>query len=151
MYKKILVCLDGDQHSEAILPFIKSLAERFHSKVLLLNVISLPQLLPSGGWNELEEKCSGDFTLLEAEAAIYLEKIAEACQTEGIDVDCVLVEGNIEESVLAGVRTWGIDLIALAVHDRKALSRFFAKHTADCIIRKSGVPVLIFCPDHVSV
>ena len=41
MFKKILVCLDGSQLAEQILPYVEAHASRFGSKVILLQVVGL--------------------------------------------------------------------------------------------------------------
>ena len=42
MFEKVVVCLDGSELAEQILPYVTEEAMHFGSKVVLLQVISLP-------------------------------------------------------------------------------------------------------------
>jgi nucleotide-binding universal stress UspA family protein len=150
VFENILVCLDGSDLSEAILPPVTAIAERFHSKVVLLNVILVPTVLASLGKTEIEPSESTQLTESEEKAYDYLEDIAETWRKKGLDVECATVEGTIEESIITYARTYKIGLIALTTHDRGALSRLIVKSTTDFVLRKSGIPVLAICPDNVS-
>ena len=44
MYKTILVPLDGSSRAERILPHIEDLAQQFHSRVVLLQVVSVEMM-----------------------------------------------------------------------------------------------------------
>jgi nucleotide-binding universal stress UspA family protein len=150
VFENILVCLDGSRLSEAILPPVAAIAERFHSKVTLLSVIIVPSVLAGLGKTEIEPSESTQPTESEEKAYDYLEDIAETWREKGLDVECATVEGTIEESIITYARTYKIDLIALATHDRGVLSRLFVKSTTDFVLRKSAIPVLAICPDNAS-
>jgi nucleotide-binding universal stress UspA family protein len=149
VFENILVCLDGSRFSEAILPPVVAIAERFHSKVVFLNVIIVPSVLAGFGKTEIEPSESTQFTESEDRARDYLETIAETWREKGLDVECATVEGTIEESIITYARTYKVGLIALTTHDRGALSRLIVKSMTDFVLRKSGIPVLAICPDNV--
>jgi nucleotide-binding universal stress UspA family protein len=142
--------LDGSKLSEAILPPVTAIAERFHSKVVLLNVIVVPSVLTGLGKTEIEPSESTQLTESEEKVYDYLETIAKTWREKGLDVECATVEGTIEESIITYARTYKIGLIALATHDRGALSRLIVKSTTDFVLRKSGIPVLAICPENVT-
>jgi nucleotide-binding universal stress UspA family protein len=150
VFENILVCLDGSRLSEAILPPVLAIAGRFNSKVVLLHVIVAPGILEGLGKTELEPADSIPLTGPEEKVDDYLENIAETWRGKGLDVECVTVEGTIEESIITCARTYEIGLIALATHDRGALSRLIVKSTTDFVLRKSKVPVLAVCPENVT-
>lgn len=151
MIENILVCLDGSKRGEAILPLVAELAEKFGSKVVLLNVIVVPTVLAGFGKTEIEPTQSTQFSEQEEEANYYLESIARTLREKGLDVECVTVEGTIEESIITYARTYEIGLIALATHCRSGLSRFILGSTTESILRKSGIPVLAICPHDTPV
>lgn len=151
MIDRILVCLDGSRLSEVILPIVAEVAKRFCSKVVLLNVIVVPTALAGLGKTEIETTRSIQFTAREEKAYNYLESIAETWREKGLDVECVTVEGTIEESIITYARTYEISLIALVTHGRAGLGRFLPGSTAETVLRKSGIPVLAICPDKTSL
>jgi len=148
VFENILVCLDGSYLSEAILPSVIALAEHFHSKIVLLNVIVVPSVLAGLGKTEIEPGDSARLTESEEKAYDYLDDIAETWREKGLNVECATVEGTLEESITTYAKTYEIDLIALTTHDRGALSRLIVKSTTDFVLRKSGIPVLVICPDN---
>ncbi len=151
MFENILVCLDGSMLSEAILPLVAEIAGHFGSKVTLLNVIIVPTVLSGLGKTEIEPSESTQLLESEEKAYDYLEDITETWREKGLDVECATVEGTLEESIITYARTYKIGLIALATHDRGALSRLILKSTTDFVLRKSGIPVLAICPDNARV
>lgn len=146
MFKNILVCLDGTKFSEAIIPIVAELAMHFRSKIILLNVIIVPSLLVRVGKTELEPKQSTEISKGEEEAARYLDFTARTLMERGLDVDCAIVEGTVEESIIACARTYNANLIALASHNRCRLIRFILGSITDFIQKKAGIPVLSINP-----
>jgi nucleotide-binding universal stress UspA family protein len=147
MIESVLVCLDGSKLSEAILPLAAELAKQFGSKVVLLNVIVMPTVFADLGKTELEPTQSTQFSEQEKEANYYLESIARTLRDKELDVECVTVEGTIEESIITYARAYGISLIALATHGRSGLSKLILGSTTEFVLRESGIPVLAICPD----
>ena len=146
MIKNILVCLDGSKPSEAILPLVIELANKFGSKVVLLNVIVVPTVLAGFGKTVVEPIRSNGLSEQEEPIDHYMESLAKSLGETGLDVKCVTVKGTIEESIVTYAKTYDINLIALATYGRSRLSRFFLGSTAELVLRKSGIPVLAICP-----
>jgi|WetSurMetagenome_2_1015567.scaffolds.fasta_scaffold35752_4 nucleotide-binding universal stress UspA family protein len=151
MITNVLVCLDGTELGEAILPLAADIAERFSSKIVLLNVIFKPFHVRGIEKAEIVVKQSAWIPENEEKVDNYLEQFAEILRKRSLDVECVTIEGTIEESIITYARTYKIGLIALATHDRSSLSRMFLGSTTDFVIRKSGIPVLVLCPDNSPV
>jgi nucleotide-binding universal stress UspA family protein len=141
MFENILVYLDGRGESEKVLPFVAQLAGRFGSKVILLNVIVIPPVLSGWGKPELEPEESELVRDSEVNNS-YLDSVAGTLRKNGLDVECVTVQGPLEDSILACARASGSSLIALAAHDHGFLNRLIIGSTAGVIFRKSGIPVL---------
>ncbi len=147
MFENILVCLDGTKFSEAIIPFVAELAMHFRSKIVLLNVIIVPSLLVRVGKAELEPNQSTEILECEEETARYLDDTARKLIEKGLDVDCVIVEGIVEESIIACATKYEASLIALARHNRCKFMRVILGSITDYIQRKAGIPVLSINPE----
>jgi nucleotide-binding universal stress UspA family protein len=141
MFEKILVYLDVPGAGGTILPLIAQLAGRFDSKVVLLNVIVVQPIVAVLGKTEIEPVDSEELPESE-EADSYLNRIAEAWRKQGLNVECVTIEGTIEESIITYARTFQISLIAFAVRDRSIFNRFTVGSASGIVFRKSGIPVL---------
>jgi nucleotide-binding universal stress UspA family protein len=148
-FGNILVCLDGSSAGEAIIPYAAALAGQFKSKVVLLKVNVLPALLAGLGETEIEPDDSSEPDNSEEDTSYYLERIAGPLREGGLDVECVIITGPLEESIIAFARIFGVGLIAMSTRDRGIVSRFVSRSTTDFILRKSGIPVLAICPDNI--
>jgi nucleotide-binding universal stress UspA family protein len=141
MFENILVYLDGQGLNEGILPFVALLAGHFNSKVVLLHVIIVPTVHLGLGKTELEPLLPEQQPDSGVEN-LYLDGIAEPLRKNGLNVECVTVEGPLEESILTCARTFHINLIAISTHDYGILNRLIIGSTAGIIFQKSGIPVL---------
>lgn len=147
MIGNILICLDETGLSESILPLAVEIAERFGSKIALLNVLIVPLHFSGIGKTEVVVKQSTWVSKREKEVDNYLERIAEPLKKRGLDVECVTIEGTLEDSIITYARTYEVGLIAMASHGRSGLNRFISGSSTESVLRKSGIPVLAICPD----
>ncbi|MCS7047136.1 MAG: universal stress protein, partial [Gemmataceae bacterium] len=83
---------------------------------------------------------------LTAEAQSYLEQVADRVRGQGVKVGTELV---IEEQAGVGILNAAkppVELIALATHGRRGLSRLLLGSVADKVIRGATVPVFVQPP-----
>lgn len=146
MFNKILVCLDGSKLNETILPFVAGLAERFGSKILLLHVLIVPTLLGGLGRAEIDPGWSMEISEYQEKVASYLKSTADPLLERGLDVECIIVEGAVEESIIACAKAYEVGLIALVTHGHSGLSRLVMGSATDSILMKLGAPVLLINP-----
>ena len=154
MFKKILICLDGTKLAEQILPYAE-LASLCGGKAVLLQVLelskafppaSMPAFAPTYFSNEqVELQVEG----LENEAEGYLDLQAKKLREDGIDVDCVVLEGIPGEAIINYAESNGVDLIAIATHGRGGLGRVAFGSVADFVLKKAGRPVLLIRPKRI--
>jgi nucleotide-binding universal stress UspA family protein len=151
MFENILVCIDDTGKSEAVVPVVAKLTKRLGSKLYLLNVIIRPTLFYHAGKPEIgPEKVTG-ISEREEQAADYLQQIATPLLKKGLDVECITVEGTVEESIVACAERYKVGLIALVRRERGSLGRLIFGSVSDYVLRKSGVPVMLINPDIASL
>jgi nucleotide-binding universal stress UspA family protein len=151
MFKKILVCLDGCDLAEQILPYAKEQAKAFKSTVVFVHVTPQPVLGTPGIPGEPGYPLQTKSMLLEmgkemVSADKYLDKLARSFNKSGIRTKYEILEGMPGESIVNYARANKIDLIALVTHGRSGLGRVILGSTADFAIRESGLPILILRP-----
>jgi nucleotide-binding universal stress UspA family protein len=100
-FKHILIALDGSAEAETVLPYIRSFAMKFNSKVLL---VSVPEGSESEGYSDTVKQ--------------YLEGIAEILREEGIEVSTHFTGSGPARTILAVGQDENVDLIMLASHGR---------------------------------
>jgi len=149
MFNKILVCLDGSELAEKVLPFAVEQAVRFDSELVLLRVVSEPYLIGLGlpgmpgipidaarvEKQEMDEK---------AEAIKYLKSLAEKIRNENkLQVSCFSTIGPAGQTIVEYCDKHKIELVALTTHGRTGPGRVILGSVADHVIRQSGLPILL--------
>ena len=151
MFKKILVCLDGSKLSEEIIPYVAEEAKCI-GKVMMLSVLSIPQVdLPLGvpgapGATMRTESMLKEYAREVAEAPAYLEKQAKKLRDKGVDVECVVLQGSAGELIVKYAKENKVELVALATHGHSGLRNVVFGSTAEHVLRKVGLPVLLITP-----
>jgi nucleotide-binding universal stress UspA family protein len=151
MLEKILVCLDGSELAEAILPLVTDLAKRLGSKVILLRVLVKPTWFSGLGETVIEPRQSIETSECEVNIDAYLERVARLLWEKGLDVECESIEGPIGESIVTYAKANEVSLIALATHGHGRLKKLALGSIADFVLRKSGIPVISISPVSTSV
>ena len=138
MFEKILVCLDGSSLAEQILPYAVEVAQRFSSRIILLQVVP-PSSVSTGVDNTVE---------VFAPAKAYLERMAQPLRDAGLDVECVTLLETPGQAIISYANKSGAGLIAIATHGRGGLGRVMFGSVADFVLRESRLPVLMIRPQH---
>jgi len=151
MFKKILVCLDGSELAEQILPYAVEEALHFQSKLVLFQVVPEPVVFSPGIPGTAAAPVQTDTMLEDAEKALngarkYLEKIATPLRKKGIQVEAVSILGRAGDAILSYAEGNNINLIAIATHGRSGLRRGVFGSVADYVLRESGLPILVIRP-----
>jgi nucleotide-binding universal stress UspA family protein len=151
MFEKILVCLDGSELAEQILPFATEQALRMGSTLVLFYAVPEPTTLglnfPGTPATALET--SGMFKHLQQhsdEAEKYLTALEKRIQKDGVDTEHVVTPGRAGEAIVDYSALNGIGLIALSTHGRGGLGRALFGSVADYVLKNSGLPNLIIRP-----
>ena len=151
MFKKILVCLDGSELAEQILPYAVEEALHFHGKLVLFQVVPEPVVFSPGIPGAASVPIRTDTMLEEAKKALneardYLEDIATPLRKKGIQVEAVSILGRAGEAILSYAEGNNINLITIATHGRSGLRRGVFGSIADYVLRESGLPILVIRP-----
>jgi nucleotide-binding universal stress UspA family protein len=157
MLKHILLPLDGTPLAEQILEPAIALGSLMGADYTLLRAIKpvLPPGSPPGGESfsdraaKLLTQSKITHERLAREAHGCLEQVAQRLRAREWRVQTrVLVEEQPGRAILDALAPAEIDLLALATHGRRGLSRLVLGSVADKVIRGSAVPVLVQRPAH---
>lgn len=149
MFKRILICLDGSDLAEQILPYAIEQALRFESTVVLLRVVpwsttiipGLAEMAGESGFNV------GAVEQEKREGELYLKAIAKRLLEENsLHADCVSVRGSPGQAIVEYAALDKTELIAIATHGRSGPSRVIFGSVADFVLRQSSVPILLIRP-----
>jgi nucleotide-binding universal stress UspA family protein len=150
MFEKILVCLDGSELAEQILPYAAEQARRFCSQVSLLHVMLEPVMAgtgAAGGPEHLEKPGVLDQMQKEQQQTVtYLARVAAHLREDGVEVEPVLLQGSPGDAIVNYANDNNIGLIAMASHGRSGLGRAVFGSVAEYVLRNAGRPVLVVRP-----
>jgi nucleotide-binding universal stress UspA family protein len=79
-------------------------------------------------------------------AAAQISRITTPAKQENISVDYVIQEGRPAALIEAYTRQHPVDLVILARHKHRGLSRLIGRKTAEKIIRHTNCPILVLNP-----
>jgi nucleotide-binding universal stress UspA family protein len=152
--KHLLVPLDGSPLAESILDPAFEFGNMFGVDYTLLRAVE--PVVPTSGSLEaafgpgVEALLQGQQKLeakFRAEAEQYLDGVAQRLRTRPATVQTrVVVEQHPVTAILQDAATPNVDVIALATHGRRGVSRLLLGSVADKVIRGSHVPVLVYRP-----
>ena len=146
MFEKILVCLDGSNLAEQILPYAIEEALHFNSKIVLLQVIT-PSSIAAPQEAHGSEWITEELNRLESQAWAYLGNVVRNLNKKGVDVEWMVVVGQkTGDTIVNFADKNNIDLIAIATHGRSGLGRTIFGSVADHVLREAGLPILVMKP-----
>jgi nucleotide-binding universal stress UspA family protein len=142
--RTILVPIDFSIHSKNALKYAVPLAEKFSAALRLVYVVE-PTIYPAdlgfgqvvlpGVEEELREKGEGELqTLIEQEIG------------KRVRASAVVRSGNPHQEILREAAEQGADLIVVATHGHSGVEHMLFGSTAERVVRRSPVPVLIIRP-----
>ena len=152
--KRILIPLDGTPVAEQVLEPAVEIGRLMGAEFTLLRVVR-PVVLPEyalegSGVIQLTkglEKLDAQEKALCDEANKYLEATALRLRQRSLNVQTrVVVEDQPAVGILHEAQKVDADLIALATHGRRGLSRLFLGSVADKVVRGGRLPVLLVRP-----
>jgi nucleotide-binding universal stress UspA family protein len=152
MFKKIMVCLDGSDLAEQILPYALEQALHFGSTIILCRIYSEPSFTSVGipGFPAVPVETAGmakQATKNQLESVSYLKSLAERLQTmHKIKPEYVAVFGSPGEAIIKYAAENGVELITIATHGRGGIERALIGSVADYVVRQSRIPILLIRP-----
>jgi len=138
--RRILVPLDGTEHSAAILDSVRPLAARLRAEVALLHVESAvrdpaPQWAfhgPVPARGSVEQR---------------FQELADGLEEEGLVAYAAVAHGDVSAEILGRARSLDADLIAMTTHARSGLERAVMGSVAERVLRNADRAVLLHRPD----
>ena len=140
--ENILFPVEFSQRDEAAATFVLSMAQRYHARVVLLNVLQPPPPIYAGMGAVYPE--AFDYEGAIGDLKIDLAKFA-ADQLPKVDVDCVVETGDparsISEYACNHACNNGVDLIAMPTHGYGAFRRALLGSVTAKVLHDSVLPV----------
>jgi nucleotide-binding universal stress UspA family protein len=143
-FHRVLVPIDFSVTSEGAIDMAMKMAARYGITLVLLHVYQIPTYtFPDGLYIAPAEQAAQ----LSDAAQRGLNKIADRFSSKGFEVEAVLAEGNIAETIIQQALVLNTDLILLGTHGRTGIIRAFLGSVAESVVRSSTIPVMIIRSD----
>ena len=143
MYKRILIATDGSDLATKALAHGLSLAKALASQVTVVTVTE-PWATQVTGEVAIAFSFEEYEKAMAANAAEILSKASEAARKAGVSCSSVHVkERHPAEGVLEAAKARSCDLIVMASHGRRGLTRLLLGSQAHNVVTHSTLPVLI--------
>ncbi len=152
MYDCILVSLDGSRASEAVLPEVEKLLQKYPGKVVLLRIGPMVDLDAAAqqmepGVEHASDLPGDEYDLLsnatELEIRRYLEAIGERLAKTGATPITEVSFAKPAEEILFFAKQYGAQLIAMATHGRSGIDRMLHGSVAENVLRHTPCPMLL--------
>ena len=144
MYKNILIATDGSELALKAVDQGLALAKALNAKATAITAtepwtsVASVELGMAFPIDEYEKACAEGAAKILGVVSKQAEKVGVACQTLHVK-DQFAAEGIIETA-----KSRGCDLIVMASHGRRGLSRLLLGSQANNVVTHSAVPVLIY-------
>jgi nucleotide-binding universal stress UspA family protein len=141
MYRKLLVPLDGSEYSECTLDHVRQVVTAHKiEEVVLLTVVE--PLRRSAVVYLTEESVEEVEKLGRSSISEYLQSTMRKLDLPA-HVTTELVTGQPASEILDYIDKKGIDLVLMSTHGRSGPSRWLMGSTAERVLQRSPVPVLL--------
>jgi universal stress protein A len=139
VFKKILCPVDFDDQSISALRYAGDLARDNDATLYVMHVLFGP--LPRGEFRlEPSPEASQELAKLE------LQKIVRKHLGRELQFELVIRLGKPADAIIEAADDLGVDLIVMATHGKKGVTRLFLGSVAERVIRTSKRPVLMIRP-----
>lgn len=146
MYKQILIATDGSELADKAVAHGLSLAKEHRAPVSIVTVTdSWSAFDMAHDYDRGQKDPIGAYEALAAEAARkILDKSSEMARSQNVDCKPIHVpDQHPADAIIATANEIGADLIVMASHGRRGMTRLLLGSQANEVVTHSKVPVLI--------
>lgn len=146
MYKKILVPTDGSELSDEAAAAAINFAKLCHAEIVALSVAEPYPLMPAAEGAMVVDTGFEADTLL-GMARENADKVAADARAAGLKCTALTVFSVVpHEEIIRTANEQGCDLIFMASHGRRGLSKLLAGSVTQNVLAYSSIPVMVLRP-----
>jgi nucleotide-binding universal stress UspA family protein len=144
MYRHLLLATDGSELAQKAVEQGLALAKALQARVTAVTVTDPMPLMVSGDASFVVPLQEYDKAAL-AHAARILDAVAAAAGSAAVRCEIVHVKDRLAaQGILDTAKEKGADLIVMASHGRRGLSKLLLGSQATEVVSQSSVPVLVY-------
>ncbi|MAT99519.1 MAG: hypothetical protein CL608_20445 [Anaerolineaceae bacterium] len=135
MYQKTLLPLDGSSAAEEAIPYALELRRLSGGTLTLVRVV--PHNIAAAELWHIHQR------QLEAEAELYLAKVAARLDVTAEHLQYSIISGDVGQSLLTLIHQGPFDVLVMATRDRRDPVRWVLGSVADYLVQRAPIPVLL--------
>ena len=152
----IIVPLDGSDLAEQSLPVASALSQSLGIRVSLVTATStIEEAMSTISFQEMGVDAdegipsSEDIAKeMDGDAKAYLDKRRETLIQQGVtSIETQLIHGSAAGAIVDLVQETSDNLVVMTTHGRSGMGRWVLGSVTDQVVRESGGPVLVVCPN----
>jgi len=137
LFGKILVPLDGSEHSIKALEMAVQIALKFNGKITLVHIYSI------GGLATSPTPVHEFIEAIRKVGAGILTEGEKRVKAEGAQVETLLIEGHAVEQIVKTCREGKFDLIVMGARGLSKIKEMLLGSVSDGVVRHACCPVLV--------
>ena len=144
MYQRILVPVDGSPTSAKGVEEATKLARLTGANLRLFHSVEMSNI--ALGFDAYAANANDSLLLVREAGQRILEQAAARVASGGVAVDTFLCERageGVADLVIEQAKAWEAELIVIGTHGRRGVGRLLLGSTAEEVVRRSPVPVLL--------
>jgi nucleotide-binding universal stress UspA family protein len=146
MYKKILVPTDGSELSDQAAAAAINFAKLCHADIVALSVAEPYPLMPAAE-GAMVVDTGYEAEVLQKLAKENADKVAKQARDAGLNCQALTVFSVVpHEEIVRTANEQGCDLIFMASHGRRGLSKLLAGSVTQNVLAYSSIPVMVLRP-----
>jgi nucleotide-binding universal stress UspA family protein len=139
-FERILCPLDFSEFSAKAYDYAQSLAKHYQARVFVEHV--LQPLFAAYPFYVYPDMANDVYQDLRGHAEQQLEEFLKTHTRNGVQLESVVCEGNVTDSILAFAEEHAVDLIVLGTHGRHGFDRLLLGSVTEKVLHKARCPVL---------
>jgi len=151
LYKKILVTLDGSEHSKNVLEHAVTIATTFKAKLIMLAVVPrvMIPLFPDDGFGGMPLSAAKDMAQFQEKNKELYQSVLDNAMIQikkehsGLMVEAVLKEGRPSATITDFAENEGVDLIVMGSRGIGGYTGWLLGSTSRKVVDSCTKPVII--------
>ncbi len=148
MFSKILICIDGEEHTQKAEEYAISLAKLAKAELYALHVIdqwllsrNISHEIFAAGRDEYISYVKGE---LNRQAEEVISRFLKKAEENGVEVKIRIREGTPAQEIIAEINSGNYDLVILGGKSYKSrLERLKSYRTPEKVMEKTSTPLLV--------
>jgi nucleotide-binding universal stress UspA family protein len=141
MNDRLVVATDGSSPSDAAVQLAIAMASQRKTALLFLYVVDEASVTSASASASVDP--APTIKALESSGNALLKLAAERAKCCNVQAETRLVHGDPVDAILQVAQGWDADLIVMGTHGRRGLSHLVLGSTAERVLRRSRLPVLV--------